>query len=395
MRSVRFRSSVCLLVLVATGSSGQVSVADRAELVKALQSAQPGSVILVAPGKYAGGLSAAKVSGEKGRPIVIKAADAKQPPVFEGGQSGMHLAGCSYVELSHLTFTGAKANGLNIDDGGSIDDPAKGIVLRHVTVADVGPQGNRDGIKLSGVDDFLVADCKVSRWGAGGSGIDMVGCHHGIVEGCEFEHDPAASVQANGVQTKGGSADIVVRRCRFTGAGGRGVNIGGSTGAAYMRPAKPGSEARDITVEDCYFVNIMAPVAFVGVDGAVFRHNTLYHPGKWALRILQENRAPEFAPSRKGVFTDNLIVFRSTELTEAVNAGGGTEPASFTFARNVWFCEDKPAESQRRVRLPAPETEGVYGTDPKLRDAAAGDFRKAADSPVRSAGVRVEGAATK
>lgn len=368
--------------------AGEVPVKDRAELATALQNARPGTVITIAPGKYAGGLSAAKISGEKGKPIVIKAADAKQPPVFEGGQSGIHLSGCSHMELSYLTFTGAKVNGLNIDDGGSRENPAKGIVLRNLIITDVGPQGNRDGIKLSGVDAFTVADCRVERWGNGGSGIDMVGCHDGTVEGSVFEHDPATSVQANGVQTKGGSSGIAIRRCRFISAGGRGVNVGGSTGAAYMRPANPGFEAREITVEDCYFANVMAPVAFVGVDGALVQHNTLYHPGKWALRILQENRAAELAPCRKGVFADNLIVFRSAEMSEAVNVGAGTEPASFTFARNAWFCEDKPGESKRRVRLPGTEKDGIYGDDPKLRSPGAGDFRKAPDSPVRQAGVR-------
>lgn len=73
---------------------------------------------------------------------------------------------------------------------------------------------------------------------------------------------------------------------------------------------------------------------------------------------------------------------------EAVNTGAGTEPASFTFARNAWYCEDNPAATQRRVRLPSPDADGIYGQDPKLRDPAAGDFRKAEDSPVRTAGVR-------
>jgi hypothetical protein len=287
--------------------------------------------------------------------------------VFEGGQSGVHLSGCSFVELSHLTFKNAQANGVNIDDGGSPETPAKGIVLRNVTVSSATPKGNRDGIKLSGLDDFTVADCRVERWGSSGSAIDMVGCHDGAVQGCTFEHDPALAPQANGVQAKGGSARIVIRRCIFKGAGGRGVNLGGNTGAAYFRPAKPAAEAQDLTVEDCRFTDIQAPVAFVGVDGAIVRHNTIERPGRWAMRILQENLNPEMAPCRRGSFTDNIVVFQSSQLGEAVNTGGGTEPGSFTFARNLWHCSDKPAESRRRIRLPAAETNGVYGEDPGLR----------------------------
>ena len=115
-------------------------------------------------------------------------------------------------------------------------------------------------------------------------------------------------------------------------------------------------------------------LAFVGVDGARARFNTIYRPKRWALRILQETRAPGFVPSRNGVFTDNLVVFRSDEWVEGgVNVGPDTAPQTFRFARNLWHCLDDPSKS--RPALPAPETGGVYGKDPGLRDPANGDLR--------------------
>ena len=173
-------------------------------------------------------------------------------------------------------MSGATGNGINIDDGGSPDTPAHHVVLRGLVVRDIGPTGNRDGIKLSGVDDFRVEGCTVERWGDRGSGIDMVGCHRGEVVGCTFRHGDRQG--DNGVQAKGGSGEIMIRRCRFEHAGQRAVNLGGSTGLAYFRPRPQGYEAKDITVEDCTFVGSMAPVAFVGVDGAAVRHNTIYRP---------------------------------------------------------------------------------------------------------------------
>ena len=68
-----------------------------------------------------------------------------------------------------------------------------------------------------------------------------------------------------------------------------------------------------------------------------------------------------------------------------MNIGPGTEPESFTFAHNLWFCEDKPAESQRRIRLPVKEEDGKYGTDPKL-DPATGR----STLPNATAGIRTE-----
>src|SRR6185503_2470517 len=105
-------------------------------------------------------------------------------------------------------------------------------VLRRVIVRDVGSDGNHDGVKLSGLDDFKVEECTVERWGKRGSAIDMVGCHQGVIRGCTIREGDETG--ANGVQMKGGSRDISLRACRFENAGGRAVNLGGSTGLPYF-----------------------------------------------------------------------------------------------------------------------------------------------------------------
>ena len=260
------------------------------------------------------------------------------------------------------------------------------VVLHGLTVHDIGSDRNHDAIKLSGLDDFRVEKCIVERWGKKGSGIDMVGCHRGVVTGSTFREGDTSS--ANAVQMKGGSRDVIVSFCRFENAGGRAINIGGSTGLAYFRPRPQGYEAKDIVVEDCTFVGSMAPIAFVGVDGAVVRYNTIYRPTRWVLRILQENQSPDFVPCRNGKFTNNLIVFRSNELTQAVNIGSKTNPTSFRFSDNFWFCEDRPEDTRRAIRLPVRETGGIYGIDPRLRALKQGDLRLADDTPVKTAGVR-------
>jgi hypothetical protein len=390
------RSSVVALALVLFSAfnavhAGEVEVSDRTALIQALQQATPGTTIRVAPGTYRGGISAAGLKGEEGKPIVITAADPKQPPMVEGGGGGIHLSGCSHVELRDLHVNGATGNGINIDDASDRNKPSRGIVLRRLTVTNIGSRGNQDGIKMSGVDGFTIEGCRVERWGGGGSAIDFVGCHEGVVENCVFTHDAgAASTGANAVQSKGGSRAIVIRRCRFIHAGSRAVNAGGSTGIEYMRPANPGYEAKDITIEDCYFIGSAAPVAFVGVDGAVFQRNTIYRPTRWVLRILQENQDSAFAPSRKGVFRENLVVFHSTDLSTTVNVGGGTEPQTFRFEKNAWYCVDNPARTKSLVRLPMAEVDGVHGTDPMLKDPAAGDLTKGKESPLKKYGVKEE-----
>jgi hypothetical protein len=370
---------------LAQDSGETVHVETRDELQRAVAEARPGTTIAIAPGTYNGGLAFTDLQGEEGKPIILAAADPAQPPVILGGNLCLHLSDVAYVELHDLILAEGRENGLNVDDGGSFETPAHHVVLRGLVVRDVGSDGNHDGIKLSGLDDFLVEGCTVERWGANGSAIDMVGCHRGTITHNTIREGDA--VGASGVQMKGGCSDVTVRYCRFENAGGRAVNVGGSTDLPYFRPEPQGYEAKDITVEDCTFIGSMAPIAFVGVDGADVRYNAIYRPARWVIRILQENQGPDFAPCRNGRFTNNIVVFRSDELRTTVNVGPETAPETFTFSENHWYCVDRP-EASGRLSLPVEETRGVYGTDPQFEDETKGDLRLNEASPVRNAGPR-------
>lgn len=369
----------CVVALVAGQTIARISTSDQLRIAAA--NARPGDVILLRGGEYRGGVHLSGLRGEAGRQILIAAADPKDPPRFVGGGSGLQLSGVAHVELRDLTFERAAGNGLNVDDGGEVTKPSRHVVLTRIRVRDL-PKGNNDGIKLSGVEDFRVESCTVERWG--GSAVDMVGCHRGVIQGCLFK-DGGDS----GVQAKGGSSDVRVLACRFVDYGQRGVNIGGSTGAPYFRPplAAMGDqkyEARSISVQGSTFVRGVAPIAFVGVDGATVSFNTIVEPERWALRILQETREAGFVPCRRGVFSDNLVVFRSSWASGGVNVGPETQPQTFRFARNWWYCADAPDRS--RPPLPTAEDRGRYGRDPQLTIAPDGTATVTKGSPAGEVG---------
>ncbi len=330
-------------------------------LRQALRDARPGTVIRIAPGNYQAEIWVENLHGTEEAPIVIEAENPSQPPVFTGGSEAWHFSDVSHLVIRGLHCRGQTGNGINIDDAGSFDTPSHHVLIDRLLIEEVGPQGNRDGIKLSGLTDFTVRNCRILGWG--GQAVDMVGCHRGRIEDCEFRGKPGFS-QNTGPQAKGGSGEIVIRRCVFIDAGMRAAQLGGSTGLAFFRPQGALFEAKDITVEDCLFVGGDAAVSFVGLDGGAFRHNTIYRPRRWVARILQETREPGFVPSRNGLFENNLIVFRREELADFVNVGPYTAPETFRFARNWWYCEDLPIAS--RPVLPTAESDGVYGEDPQL-----------------------------
>lgn len=370
-----------------SGSPGGDGSADAPfdSIRSAVRKATPGTRIVVKAGTYAGHTSLTGLRGEPDRPIAIV---AEGEVVLEAAGASTLLSGSDlrYVVIEGFTIKGAAAHGINIDDGGSYETPTEHLVLRNLTVAGAGSGGNNDCIKLSGVNHFFVLDSEV--WGCNrGEIIDMVGCHQGLISGNYFHH-PVAS----GVQAKGGSADIVIHGNLFADIPGRAVNAGGSTGLEFFRPLDAPYEAARIRVLSNVFLRNGAArgasIAYVGCDACVFAHNTVVQPRTWVARILQENRAERFVPSREGLFVNNLIVLRTADLQAFVNIGPGTAPETFTFGSNLWYALDRDAD------WPGPtlgggiplETGSLIQVDPRFVDPERGDYHILLTSPARGAG---------
>lgn len=354
--------------------------------------ATPGTAIRLLPGTYAGGSYIGDLLGEQGAPIWIGGEPGATPrPRISGGSNGIQFSRAKWLVLHDLELAGASGNGLNCDDGGDVNDPeASGwLLFRNLLIQDVGPTGNRDGLKLSGISDFVVDSCLFRDVGDGGSMIDMVGCHRGEILRTRFE-----GRCASGVQAKGGAADVRIERCWFERVSfnqSRACNIGGSTGFAFFRPplspTEPNAEARRIRVTACVFSACDNPVAFVGAVDSVFAHNTIIRPRARVLRILQETTSSAsyvFAPCGGNDFSGNIVYFDRSAILGVVNTGPNTAAETFTFACNLWYAFNNPTQSS--PGLPAPETGGIAGLDPHLLDEPAQDYRLSGASPAIGAG---------
>ncbi len=359
----------------AMGGDGSIG-APYATLREALLNATPGTRVRVAAGTYAPAGNFSNLQGTALAPIAVQ---AEGQVIIDGGGTdmAMHLTDARYLVLDGFIVQNTFPHGINIDDGSSFDTPSEFVVLRNMHFRNVGNGGNNDCLKMSGVTDFHVSGSEFESCNAG-EAIDMVGCHDGVITSSYF-HD----LPRNGVQTKGGSADVLIHGNRFADVAQRSVNAGGSTGAPFFRPINASHEGARIQI----VANVVersgnAPVAFVGCDTCVFANNTLIEPRAYIARILEENTA--VGPGSDGYFINNLIVFNVAEINgfSFVNVGADTVPGSFTFGTNLWFALDQPGFSGPVYQggVP-PETDAVIQQDPLLADPQNADYHLTAGSP--------------
>jgi hypothetical protein len=330
-------------------------VREPATLREVLSAVADGDVVRIHSGEFPSGNSISGISN-----LTIEAADPASPPVFKGGSQAFHFSRCRDLTLRHLHCTGQSGNGINLDDGGPQFGFVSGVTLEHLVISDVGPNGNFDAIKCSGLSDLTIRDCRINGWG--GQAIDLVGCRRVLISGCKIEGKPGFS-QHTGPQFKGGCEDITIENCVLLHAGLRPIQAGGSTGLAFIRPPGATFEARNVTIRNNRIEGGDCACAFTGVDGAIFTGNTIVNPTKWIFRILTETREPGFPPARNVVISDNVITYHRGKLQTHVNIGDHTAPETFRFSGNRWFAEDRPAAS--KPVLPVEETGGLHGQPPE------------------------------
>jgi hypothetical protein len=352
-------------------------VSNTSQFTAALAAAAPGDRILLQPGVYAGGHFRANL-----RQVTIGSVDPANRAIIDGGANAIQLSDAQQVTIEHLEFRNQTGNGLNIDDGGSFATPSTDITLRNIVVRDIVTAGNHDGIKLSGVTGFLIDGVQVLNWGTGGSAVDMVGCHHGLIQNSLFAHTNTVNGGTT-LQPKGGSKDITFRanRIELPPDAGRAVQAGGSTGAAFFRFIDGDSnyEADEIVAEGNVIIGGSSAFSWVNIDGGVFHHNYVHRPFRWVARILNENQGNDIVDTRNGQLHDNRIVYNDTgsELSTEVNVGAETLPDTYSFARNRWLNVANPTPAGSTPSLPTVEQGGIYGDrslDGQLDHAIVWDF---------------------
>lgn len=347
-------------------------------LTQAIAITKPGDTILVHGGNYSGGLSIANLQGTETKWIYIIAAPSATV-IYNGGINAWHMTDAAYVHIKGFTFQQQTGNGFNIDDGGTYNTPSHHIAFDSCIFQNIKATGNNDLLKMSGVDFFEIKNCRFINGAAGGSGIDMVGCHEGSIKGNSFENQGSNSVQA-----KGGSKNIRIAFNIFRNGGQRTLNLGGSTNLKMFRPLDARYEAAQLTVYSNIFIGSDAPIAYVGCVQCEVINNTIFLPQKWVIRILQETvDTSRFIPCGNNTFKNNII-YRDNRVSTDCNIGAHTNPKSFNFSNNLWYHAQNTAWPG--PGLPVKEMNSTIGKDPLFTNAAAGDFRLQKASPAAGKG---------
>jgi hypothetical protein len=344
----------------------------------AVSVSKPGDTILVKERTIPGGETIVNLAGTEKGWITIKA-DFEGLVTMMNGATAIHLTDPSYVRIEGFVISGQSGNGINIDDGGSYETPAHHILIENCQFRELAASGNNDQLKISGVNDFIVRNCLFMNGSKGGSMIDMVGCHNGLIEKNMF-----GIGGSNAIQAKGGSSDITISRNRFIDIAERAINIGGSTGMEFFRPAGAPYEATAIHVWSNIFKGSGAAVAFVGSGSCDVVNNTIINPSMWVIRILQENNNKAMKQCSNNIFSNNLVLF-SARNRPVVNAGPNTLPGTFIFANNLW-CN--PADSAwKGPELPVRESNMIISPDPEFAD---GEYHIKNESPATGKGAAMK-----
>ncbi len=346
----------------------------------ACSEAIPGDTVFIHNGVYVGTFMVRNLHGTEDEPIVI-IGESQAGVVFRGGTEALHFSDCSYLHIERFTVTGQTGNGVNIDDGGSIESPAHHIIVRNVVFEQMGASGNNDFLKLSGLDHFRIETCSFSNGATGGSGVDMVGCHHGVIVGNTFE-----SMGSNCIQAKGGTQNVRIERNWFRDGGQRSVNLGGSTGLEFFRPLDAPFEAADLQVYTNVFEGSVAPIAYVGCVRVDVANNLIRSPERWAFRILQETTQPagRFAACGDNWFRNNVVIYAAGQ-SPMVNIGPNTAPETFRVNNNLWY-NGTASTMLPTAGLPFTETNSIAGSNPLI-----GAECPTASSPVIAKGEYIHG----
>ncbi|MCC6217787.1 MAG: PE-PGRS family protein [Polyangiaceae bacterium] len=134
----------------AEGTTPRVDVATAAELTAAVAAAQPGDVIVLAPGTYALGKLSCAASGTPTAPIVVRAATPRGARLEFSSVEGFAVTGAHW-RFEGLDVRGTCAQDDDCEHAFHVSGAADGFVLRDSRIVDFNAQLKVNAAQVGGV----------------------------------------------------------------------------------------------------------------------------------------------------------------------------------------------------------------------------------------------------
>jgi hypothetical protein len=359
-------------------------VSTTSEFVAAANSALPGDKIILEPGEYVGSIKIKDVKGTKKNPIMIIGAENHQSIIKDAGT--FHLSNSSYIIINQIKIENKFANGINIDDAGTIIYPSKDIILDNLIISNVYKNNNGiypNCIKMAGVDDFIIKNSDLSDCSS--TGIDLVGCHNGIIIN-NYIYDVG-----HGAQIKGGSSNVTVHGNLFENINSRGVNMGGGTGSQFFRPALTGTndyEALHLRTTSNIFLNPLDGISYTGCFECLVANNLFYKPTTRIIRILRGSQFSGIILAGNSEYVNNIIVFDNSIVTRTNVDMDSTkvDEETFRFANNLWYPTGSFDYDSYKGYVPTIEINPIKDLDPLFVDVSNKNFHLQSQSPAIGSG---------
>lgn len=236
-----------------------------------LTTLKPGDVVTLADGEYLGGFEI-KAAGEKGAPIVIKAAGDKA--VFRGGKDCVNILG-DYVELEGIKAFGAERAGVRV-------------------------HANYDAVRKCVCSDNGV-------WGI----------FSGFAEGIMVEDNECyGSKKEHGIYLSNSADHAVVRRNHCYNNGRCGIQFNGD-------PAIPGGDGimsfnlieGNILHDNANSLNLTC------VADSLVRNNLFYHQNTKAIALWDTLAGYQYSAKRNVIVNNTIIVDRCTRECIQIRRG--------------------------------------------------------------------------
>lgn len=335
---------------------------------------QPGDEIVLMPGEHLG-FRLKDVKGTREQPIVIRGLDARQPGPIRAQKNfyGIHLVDCEFVEVRNVIVFGAQYVGIFVDSSSTEKLHNANITIDNAMVVQTGRalRGDRDGIRVHGIENVTIRDCRIEGWTD--AAIDVVASKAVTIERCTVRHREGFDSLA-GIVIRAGSTDVTVSHCLLESAGNIVVAAGRPSPDADFRPriasdAPSGTllEATNVTVRNCVYNRGYASLSLVHAKDVRFMKNTISNPRLHIILARRETKDPRFAPSSEITFGGNLMEWIPSDLQSIANVDESLDPSTFRMETNLWASPELPGALKALGVVPgwdhAPQ---VIDVEPKL-----------------------------